>query len=235
MPTALTCCIGCAAGTPTCTHAGTSRCANTWSAWGGNASGVNVANIDNLGQVHPDTMWWHHTLGNVRERPFSAIWADCSDPLMAGLKSQPRPVRRPLRVVPALRHLRRQHARARATGHRRCVGRRPGLLSRRRRDRPGTARRSASRVTPFAGRRRIPIASRAMRRRPAMIKVGFAVLAALCAACRRSQPAPAPADAATPPRCTNSTAPPATVRSAPAAWGRRCCPRAWSACACPRR
>jgi heme d1 biosynthesis radical SAM protein NirJ len=61
-------------------------------AWGGNASGVNVANIDNLGQVHPDTMWWHHTLGNVRERPFSAIWADCSDPLMAGLKSRPRSV-----------------------------------------------------------------------------------------------------------------------------------------------
>ena len=62
-------------------------------AWGGNASGLYVANIDNLGQVHPDTMWWHHTLGQVRERPFSAIWADTSDPLMAGLKVQPRAVR----------------------------------------------------------------------------------------------------------------------------------------------
>ncbi|MBE7420057.1 MAG: heme d1 biosynthesis radical SAM protein NirJ [Ideonella sp.] len=61
-------------------------------AWGGNASGVNVANIDNLGQVHPDTMWWHHTLGNVRERPFSAIWHDTRDPLLAGLKARPRPV-----------------------------------------------------------------------------------------------------------------------------------------------
>ncbi len=61
--------------------------------WGGNASGVNVANIDNLGNVHPDTMWWHHALGNVRERPFSAIWPDTSDPLMAGLKSQPRSVK----------------------------------------------------------------------------------------------------------------------------------------------
>ncbi|MFX6652736.1 hypothetical protein ABTG83_19560, partial [Acinetobacter baumannii] len=40
-------------------------------AWGGNSSGVNVANIDNLGHVHPDTMWWHHDLGSVRERPFS--------------------------------------------------------------------------------------------------------------------------------------------------------------------
>ena len=61
--------------------------------WGGNASGVNVANIDNLGNVHPDTMWWHHTLGNVRERPFSTIWPDVSDPLMAGLKQSPRPVK----------------------------------------------------------------------------------------------------------------------------------------------
>ena len=58
--------------------------------WGGNSSGVNVANIDNLGNVHPDTMWWHHTLGNVRQRPFSAIWPDTADPLMAGLKAVPR-------------------------------------------------------------------------------------------------------------------------------------------------
>lgn len=60
--------------------------------WGGNASGVNVANIDNLGHVHPDTMWWHHDLGSVRERPFSEIWMDTRDPLMAGLKQHPRPV-----------------------------------------------------------------------------------------------------------------------------------------------
>lgn len=60
--------------------------------WGGNASGVNVANIDNVGNVHPDTMWWQVTLGNVRERPFSAIWPDTSHPLMAGLKQRPRPV-----------------------------------------------------------------------------------------------------------------------------------------------
>jgi heme d1 biosynthesis radical SAM protein NirJ len=61
-------------------------------AWGGNASGVNVANIDNLGNVHPDTMWWDIRLGNVRERPFSQIWPDVSHPLMAGLKQRPRPV-----------------------------------------------------------------------------------------------------------------------------------------------
>ena len=60
--------------------------------WGGNSSGVNVANIDNLGNVHPDTMWWHYNLGNVRDRRFSDIWQDCSDPLMNGLKQQPRSV-----------------------------------------------------------------------------------------------------------------------------------------------
>ncbi|MGZ4957385.1 MAG: heme d1 biosynthesis radical SAM protein NirJ [Methylobacter sp.] len=60
--------------------------------WGGNASGVNVANIDNLGNVHPDTFWWHYELGNVKERPFSEIWMDTADPLMAGLKQHPRPL-----------------------------------------------------------------------------------------------------------------------------------------------
>ena len=61
--------------------------------WGGNASGVNVANIDNLGNVHPDTFWWHYNLGNIKERPFSTIWQDKSDPLMAGLKQIPRPLK----------------------------------------------------------------------------------------------------------------------------------------------
>lgn len=61
--------------------------------WGGNASGQNVANIDNRGDVHPDTMWGHHRLGNVRERRFGDIWHCSSDPLMAGLKRRPRPVK----------------------------------------------------------------------------------------------------------------------------------------------
>ena len=60
--------------------------------WGGNSSGVNIANIDNLGHVHPDTMWWDYDLGSVKERPFSSIWEDTSDPLMAGLKQRQRPL-----------------------------------------------------------------------------------------------------------------------------------------------
>jgi len=60
--------------------------------WGGNSSGVNIANIDNLGEVHPDTFWWHYPLGNVKKRRFSDIWPDTSDPIMAGLKQRPRKV-----------------------------------------------------------------------------------------------------------------------------------------------
>jgi MoaA/NifB/PqqE/SkfB family radical SAM enzyme len=60
--------------------------------WGGNASGVTIANIDNEGRVHPDTMWWDYTLGSVKDRPFSAIWEDSSDRWMAGLKERPRPL-----------------------------------------------------------------------------------------------------------------------------------------------
>ena len=61
--------------------------------WGGNASGVNVANIDNLGNVHPDTFWWHYSLGNVCKQPFATLWQDTSDPIMAGLKARPRRIK----------------------------------------------------------------------------------------------------------------------------------------------
>ncbi|MEW8034293.1 MAG: heme d1 biosynthesis radical SAM protein NirJ [Candidatus Thiodiazotropha endolucinida] len=62
------------------------------SRWGGNSSGVNIANIDNEGRVHPDTMWWDYMLGSVKERRFSEIWQDTSEPLMAGLKQKTRPL-----------------------------------------------------------------------------------------------------------------------------------------------
>lgn len=62
-------------------------------AWGGNSSGQHIANIDNLGNVHPDTFWWNHTLGNVREQPFSTIWRDTRDPLMLQFRQKPRPLK----------------------------------------------------------------------------------------------------------------------------------------------
>jgi len=60
--------------------------------WGGNASGVNVANIDNTGTIHPDTYWWNHPIGNVTKEKFSDVWKNTQDPLMLGFRQSPRPV-----------------------------------------------------------------------------------------------------------------------------------------------
>ena len=58
-------------------------------AWnGGNQSGIAIASVDPLGDVHPDQFSWHYSLGNVRERPFGEIWTDTSDPRMAVLKDR---------------------------------------------------------------------------------------------------------------------------------------------------
>lgn len=62
-------------------------------AWGGNSSGCGVANIDTQGVVHPDTYWSGYALGSVRHRPFSVIWDDLSDPILAGLRQRPRPLK----------------------------------------------------------------------------------------------------------------------------------------------
>ncbi len=69
------------------------RVENALREWGGNGAGVSIANIDNLGDVHPDTFWWQYSLGNVKDRKFSEIWEDSSNELMAGLKQKPRPVK----------------------------------------------------------------------------------------------------------------------------------------------
>jgi len=55
---------------------------------GGNSSGVSLANIDNLGDVHPDQFWTTHSFGNVKERPFGQLWTDTSNPLMNALRNR---------------------------------------------------------------------------------------------------------------------------------------------------
>lgn len=55
---------------------------------GGNNSGIRIGAVDDQGNVHPDQFWWHYSLGNVRQRYFSDIWTDTSDPLMKGLKDR---------------------------------------------------------------------------------------------------------------------------------------------------
>jgi Fe-coproporphyrin III synthase len=54
----------------------------------GNASGVGIACVDEEGNVHADQFWRHYSFGNVKERPFSTIWMDLDDELMAKLKKK---------------------------------------------------------------------------------------------------------------------------------------------------
>lgn len=59
----------------------------------GNSSGRGIGCISWNGSVHADQFWRHHSFGNVLERPFSRIWTDLSDPLMAKLKDKKRYVK----------------------------------------------------------------------------------------------------------------------------------------------
>jgi 12,18-didecarboxysiroheme deacetylase len=55
---------------------------------GGNSSGIGIGCVSWDGQVHADQFWRHYSFGNVRERNFSDIWVDTSDPIMAKLKNR---------------------------------------------------------------------------------------------------------------------------------------------------
>lgn len=59
--------------------------------WNGGArysSGVGIGNVDFFGNVHADQFSMFRTFGNVKDRPFSEVWKDTSDPIMAGLKDR---------------------------------------------------------------------------------------------------------------------------------------------------
>lgn len=59
-----------------------------WNGGGRYSSGVGVASIDFYGNVHADQFSMGRSFGNVKDRPFSEIWQDVSDPIMAGLKDR---------------------------------------------------------------------------------------------------------------------------------------------------
>jgi 12,18-didecarboxysiroheme deacetylase len=59
----------------------------------GNSSGRGIGCISWDGSVHADQFWRHLSFGNILERPFSQIWTDLANPLMAGLKDKKRHVR----------------------------------------------------------------------------------------------------------------------------------------------
>jgi radical SAM protein with 4Fe4S-binding SPASM domain len=60
----------------------------SWNGGGAHSSGVGIANIDSRGDVHPDQFWQAHSLGNVREQPFSTIWTSSKDELLLGLRDR---------------------------------------------------------------------------------------------------------------------------------------------------
>lgn len=61
-----------------------------WNGGGLYSSGVGIACVDFVGHVHPDQFWMHHSLGNIRHRPFSEIWQDSTEPLLAKLRDRKR-------------------------------------------------------------------------------------------------------------------------------------------------
>jgi len=56
---------------------------------GGDPAGERVADVDPRGNVHPTQFWQGYALGNVRDRPFGAIWEDDGNPLLAALRDRP--------------------------------------------------------------------------------------------------------------------------------------------------
>ncbi len=60
-------------------------------AWNGGArysTGVGIGCVDFVGDVHPDQFWSHYCLGNIRQQPFSHIWTNPREPLLAGLRDR---------------------------------------------------------------------------------------------------------------------------------------------------
>ncbi len=56
----------------------------------GNSSGHGIGCVSWDGEVHADQFWRDVSFGNVRRRPFSEIWTDTSNELMARLKDKKR-------------------------------------------------------------------------------------------------------------------------------------------------
>lgn len=55
---------------------------------GGNGSGRRIGCVSWDGSVHPDQFWRSQVLGNVRDRPFSELWADDGIELLRQLRNR---------------------------------------------------------------------------------------------------------------------------------------------------
>jgi len=60
---------------------------------GGNSSGEGIGCVSWDGLVYADQFWREHSFGNVLVRPFSKIWSNVTNPLMAQLKDKRRYVK----------------------------------------------------------------------------------------------------------------------------------------------
>ena len=54
---------------------------------GGNSSGRGIGCVSWDGTVHPDQFWRQENLGNIRHKPFSAIWSDESNETLRRLRN----------------------------------------------------------------------------------------------------------------------------------------------------
>jgi radical SAM protein with 4Fe4S-binding SPASM domain len=72
-----------------------------WNRGARGGPGVGVAAVDQRGDVHPDQFSRHRTLGNVRTRPFSAIWSDNDDQWLRAMRAPTRPLPLPCRSCDA--------------------------------------------------------------------------------------------------------------------------------------
>jgi Fe-coproporphyrin III synthase len=54
----------------------------------GNNSGRGIGCVSWDGEVYADQFWRHHSFGNIKQKPFSEIWLDTSEPLMQKLKNK---------------------------------------------------------------------------------------------------------------------------------------------------
>ena len=55
---------------------------------GGNRSGIAMCAIDHAGKVHADQFSHGHILGDVRQKPFSRLWLEPTDPLLTALRDR---------------------------------------------------------------------------------------------------------------------------------------------------
>lgn len=61
-----------------------------WNRGNHHSSGTGIANVDFMGNVHPDQFWRSVHLGNIRETPFSSIWSSNRGGILSELRDRRR-------------------------------------------------------------------------------------------------------------------------------------------------